>query len=384
MFNFSDKNAIDASEVKAAAGNTSLLPNITTGVQPENNKSSINYEHAGQDPLIRLLVNNAVANEASVQYDPCKSGREAWYITSPFRVNDTPFGLNDDGQGCCVGLNDLQACRNKFDLHELCVKDCIATSLDQMMEDEVRIKESDTPMPFTRVGDRLSTVRDREFAVLSNRVFERNLILGMPDYSGNGLRPFNGLLSRLTDQRAAVFDGSAGALASVMALECYLNAIGDDISNFIAAINPVLMPSLRTEVATYLKTNPLTDWRLTEDGVSYNGLRIVRSRYVNVDLTTNTTSIWLIDLRKVGIKTLRPLTNPLIKIKESTDDCGGYCVTAHNAGTTVITDWSGVALVNNVRLSSVCNSTVLSGLNNYINSGVQGLMFPKATTTANV
>lgn len=382
MFNFTDKDAIDAKELKGAT--TDLGSNIKTGLQPDNSKSSINYDHAGQDPLIRLLVNNSVANEATIYNDPCKSGREQWYIDSPFKVNDTPIGLNDDGQGCCIGLNDLQACRNRFDLHELCVKDCIATSLEEMMESEVRINSSDTPMPFTRLGDTLGEVRYRAFAVLSNRAFERNMILGTPTYSGNGLRPFNGLLSRLADVRTIVLDGSAGVLASVMALECYVNALGGDISRFVAVINPVVMSSLRQEVATYLKTNPLTDWKLTDEGVTYNGIRFVRSRYVNVDLTTNTTSIWLIDLSKVGIKTVRPLNDPLIKVKQSEDDCGGRCITAHNAGTTVVTDWSGLALVNNVSLSSMCNAIALSGLNNYINSGLQGVLFPKVTSAPSI
>ena len=381
-FKFSDKNAIDASELKGAVGDYNLRQNITTGIQPDNSRSDIDYSHAGQDPLIPLLVNNAVAQRATFNVDKCKTGRDAWFVETPYRVNDTPLGANDDGQGCCVNLNDLQACRYKLDVHELCVKDCISSTLDEMMESDVRIKGSDTPMPFTRLGDTLSDVRRRAFAVLSNRVFERNMILGLPDYSGNGMRPFNGVLSRLLDERAMVFDGSAGVLASVMTLECYITALGGALSNFIAVINPVTMASLRQEVGTYMKTNPLIEWQLTANGVSYNGLRFVESRYVDVDLTTNSTSIWLIDLSKVGVKTARPLNDPFVVVKRAEDDCGGVCMSVHNAGTTVITDWSGVALIKNVRLSSICNSTALSGLNNYINSSEMGILFPKPTTVA--
>lgn len=384
MFEFSGKNAIYASEAKAAVGEYNLIDTVQTGLQPNNTESSIDYSHAGQDPMIRYIVNNGVARSAEIYADPCKSGRDKWYIQTPFVFNDTPLGANDDGQGCCINLNDLQACRYKLDLHELCVKDCVATSMDMMMEDAVRIKRTDTPTPFTRVGDSLRDVRMRAFAILSNRAIERNLILGMPNYSGNGLRPFNGVISRLLDKRVMVLDGSAGVLSSIMALECRLNALGGRVSDFVAFINPVLMPSLRQEVATYLKTSPLTDWQLTPNGVSYNGLRIVESRFVDVDLTANTTSIWLIDLTKVGVKTVRPMNDPLVMIKDSEDDCGGRCITVHNAGTTVVTDWSGLALVKNVRLSAICNNVALTGLNQYVNSATLGHLFPKAETVPTI
>mgnify|MGYP001685506399 FL=1 len=51
----------------------------------------------------------------------------------------------------------------------------------------------------------------------------------------------------------------------------------------------------------------------------------------------------------------------------------------HLAGSTVVTDWNGLILINNVKLASICDSLVLSGLDNYVNSGVVGQLYPKAT-----
>lgn len=383
MFDLTGKNAIligEGVDNLASNADSNLIGAVGIGINPDMTQSVINRSVAGQDPLANVLINNAVANAATVEYDPCKTGIDRWYLQTPFILNDTPIGANDDGEGCCVNLNSFQGCRYKLGINELCVKDCIATSLDEMMEQAVTIKGKDLKMPHRANGDSLSEVRRKLFRFYTPFAFERNAILGTPTFSGDGMRPFNGLVSRLMDTRTVTLDGQAGALASIMMLECRLAAMGMGVSNFVVGVNPILIPTLRQEVRTYLKSDPLTEWRLTPNGVSYNGLRIIGSRYVDVDLETNTTSMWLIDTSKVGIKLIYAPTSPYIKYHEGAGDCDGHCITAHTAGTTVVTDWTGLALVKNVALNSICDSYALTGLEGFINTGTIGQKYPKATT----
>lgn len=380
MFEFSDKNAIELSEAEKFA--TNAINAVEVGIQNDKSKSTINSVVAGTDPLISRLVNNGVARSATIEIDPCKSGREKYYIQTPYQISDTPVGADDDGTGCCVGTPTVTACRYKLDLHELCVKDCVDTSLDEMLEAEVKQKSIDTTMPWSQVGRSMAVKRAAFVAKYAKFIFERNAILGTPEYSGDGLRPFNGLISRLLDERVLKVDGSAGFISSIEMLNCRLTAMGMDAGRFIIAINPVAMPTLRQEVRTYLKSDPLTDWRLNGNSVSYKGMDIVTSRFVDVDLETNTTSMWLIDPSKVGIKFIRDITNPYIKRSDSKDDCGGHCITMHNAGTTVVTNWNGLMLIENLHLDAICDSLSLTGLGNFVNAGVVGQLYPKETAHA--
>lgn len=387
---FSTQNAIELAEGLKSFGDvvtnfaTNAIGAVQHGIQPDNSNAQISYAHATTDPLAARLINNGVARAAQWAVDPCKTGKAKWYLQTPFIVNDTPVGADDDGAGCCVGTPAVQACRYKLGINQLCVKDCVDTVLDEMMESVVRIEGKDTPMPHRSVGDTLEMARRKWVLAYAKFIIERNAILGRPDFSGDGLRPFDGLLSRLTDERVFTLDGSAGVLASIMALECRLSVLDMSTSNYVIAINPILMPTLRQEVNTYLKTNAMTEWRLTRDGVSYNGIEIIKSRFVDVDLETNTTSIWLVDTSKVGINLLYAPSNLYRKRHESQDDCGGHCMTFHTAGTTVVTNWTGLVLVKNVRLSSVCDSLALSGLNAFVNSGVVGQRFPKIAANPGV
>lgn len=374
---FSGKNAISADEALKFA--TNAIGAITKTIQPDNSKSVISHTNDGSDPLVTRLLNNAVANEADILIDPCKSGREKYYFQTPYVINDTPVGEGDTGGTCCVGTPTIEACRYKLHLHELCVKDCVDTSLDEMIERVVTQKKTDTRDPFTEYGKSFAAKRAKFVARYAKFIFERNFILGTPQTDGDGLRPFHGLLSRLADNRTLKIDGSAGVLESIMMADCRLMAMGRDVGRYIIAINPILMPTLKQEVRTYLKADPLSDWKLNGNSVSYRGMPIVESRFVDVDLTENTTSVWLIDPSKVGIKTVYTPTNPYIKRIDSQDDCGGHCVTMHLAGSTIVTDWNGLILINNVKLASICDSLVLSGLDGYINSGVVGQLYPKVT-----
>ena len=375
---FSGKNPVEMSEAFSQF-TTNVIDAIQVGIQNDKSKAIANSNNAGTDPLANALINNGVARSAEVLIDPCGTGRTKYYVQTPFVISDSGLeNLDDDGQGCCVGLPTVTACRYKLDLHELCVKDCVATSLDEMMEDVVKHHSYDTQFPWKAVGDSMSTIRSKYVALYSRFIFERNAILGTPDYSGQGMRPFNGLISRLADDRVLQVDGSAGFIAAIEMLECRMSAMGMSAENYIIAINPIARKTLEQEVRTYLKTDPLTKWRLTGNGgVAYGRATIIESRYVDVDLTTNTTSMWLINPNYVGIKMLYALNNPYIKTKNSEDDCGGHCITMHNAGTTVVTNWLGLVMVSNVSLDSICDSSSLSGLENFVNSGVKGYLYPK-------
>lgn len=360
---------------------TNAIEAVQVGIQADNSKATANGIAARPDPLIARLVNNGVAQAATYEIDPCKSGKDKYYIQTPYQIADTPVGADDDGQGCCVGTPTVTACRYRLGVDELCVKDCVATSLDEMMEQAVKQKMIDTTMPWGKAGASIAAKRAAFVAKYAKFIFERNAILGTPNYSGNGLRPFAGLLSRLLDERVLSVDGSAGFLSSIELIDCRMTAMGD-YGTYLAVINPIAMKTLVQDVRTYLKSNPLTEWRVDENGnwVSYKGITIVQSRYVDVDLATNTTSMWLIDPSKVGIKFLYPITKPYVKRHESEEDCGGHCLTMHNAGTTVVTNWNGLMLVKNIALSSVCDSLALNGLEQFVNSGTIGHLYPKVTT----
>lgn len=375
---FSGNNAIDVNEALKLA--TNAIEAVQVGIQNDKSKATANSTIANsRDPLIARLVNNGVAQAATIEIDPCLSGKEKYYIQTPYQIADTPVGADDDGEGCCVGTPTVTACRYRLGIDELCVKDCVATSLDEMLEQAVKQKAIDTTMPWSKVGASIAAKRAAFVAKYAKFIFERNFILGTPNYSGNGLRPFNGLLSRLLDDRVLTVDGSAGFITSIELLYCRMTALGLPFGGLIAAVNPIAMPTLLQEVRTYLKTNPLTEWRIVGDTVTYRGLTIVGSRYVDVDLSDNSTSMWIIDPSKVGIKALYPVTRPYIKRHESEEDCGGHCVTMHNAGTTVVTNWNGLMLIKNIHLSSICDSLALSGLEGFINSGTIGQLYPKET-----
>lgn len=374
---FTGQNAVDVTEALAFA--TNAIDTITKTIQPDNSKSTINHNNDGTDALANRLINNGVAQAATIEIDPCKSGREKYYIQTPYVISDTPVGADDDGEGCCVGTPSITACRYKLGIHELCVKDCVATSLDEMVEQVVTQKSQDTRDPWTQVGRSFAQKRAKFVARYAKFIFERNVILGTSQTSGDGMRPFNGLVERLADDRVLSIDGSAGVLESIMMADCRLAAQGMTVGNYIIAINPILLPTLKQEVRTYLKSDPFTEWKLTGNSVSYRGMPIVTSRFVDVDLSDNTTSVWLIDPSKVGIKLLYPTTAPYIKKIDSGEDCGGHCITMHTAGTTVVTNWNGLILINNVKLNSICDSLVLSGLDGFINSGVIGQLYPAVT-----
>lgn len=383
-FQFTTKNPVEMQEaMKTFASSFNAIDTISIGIQNDKSEAIINRDNARTDDLVRLLVNNGVANSAEILLDPCKSGKEKWYIQTPYVFADTPVGADDDGTGCCVGLPSITACRYRLGIDELCVKDCVATSLDEMMEGYVKQHGYDTKTPWRAAGMSLAASRAKFVAEYSKFIFERNFILGTPEYSGDGMRPFNGLISRLLDERVMKIDGSAGVLPSIMALDCRLMAQGMSVSNYIIAINPILMPTLRQEVRTYLKSDPFSDWAINGQSVTYRGMRIVTSKYIDVDFDDNTTSIWLIDPSKVGIKTVRGVNDPYLKRHESPDDCGGHCITMHNAGSTIVTNWNGLALVNNVRLNAICDSSSLSGLEQFVNAGVLGHRYPKVTANPN-
>lgn len=376
-FEFSTKNPIDLAEAFSQFADKNAIGTVVIGIRDDSHESRINTNNARVDRLASALINNSVAQASEILLDPCVTGKDKWYIQTPYNISDTPVGADDDGQGCCVGLPSVTACRYKLGIDELCVKDCVATSLDEMMESYVKQHASDIQMPWSSTGKSIAAKRAAFVAEYTRFIFERNAILGTPEFSGDGMRPFNGLLSRLMDNRVLKMDGSAGVLSSIMALDCRLAAQGMSTGNYIIAINPILMPTLQQEVRTYLKSDPFTEWALTGDGVSYRNMRIITSRYVDVDLETNTTSIWLIDPSKVGIKFIRGINDPMIKRHESEEDCGGHCITMHNAGTTVVTNWNGLVLINNVRLNAICDSLALTGLDAFVNSGVVGQRYPK-------
>lgn len=379
---FTGKNAIPADEAMAFA--TDAGKAATVAIQNDKSQGTANNVVSGRDELARRLINNGVARQATVNVDPCKTGKERWYIETPYVINDTGVGKDDDGTGCCVGTPSFEGCRYKMGIDELCVKDCVATSLDEMMEDEVTIKGIDTTMPIRATGDTLARVRAKILAKYVPFIYERNMMLGTPTFSGNGMRPFNGLISRLVDKRVLTLDGSAGVIPTIMALDCRLRAMGLSANRYLVGVNSVLIPTLQQEVRTYMKTDPFTMWRMENGHIFYGQIAIVESKYVDVDLATNTTSIWLIDPSKVGIKAIRPLENPYIKKRDSEDDCGGHCITMHTAGTTVVTDWSGLVLVKNVALSSICDSLALSGLDDFVNSGSAGFLYPKVTANPGI
>lgn len=378
--NNSVKNAVTLTEAVKTATQfaTNAGPAATVGIQDDKSKSVINNVVAGSDPLIARLVNNNVANAAEYHIDPCLTGKEKYYIQKPYIMSDTAVGADDDGTGCCVGTPTVTDCRDRLGVDELCVKDCVDSSLDEMMEEAVRQQAIDTRMPWSRVGATFSAKRAEFLAIYTKFIFERNAILGTQDYSGNGLRPFAGLVDRLLDNRVIKFDGSAGFVSSVETLQCRLTAMGD-YGTYIAAVNPIAMRSLLLEVRSYLKTNPLSEWRLNGNTVSYANITFVESYYVDIDLATNTTSMWLIDTSKVGIKFLYPITRPYIKRIESTDDCGGHCLTMHNAGTTVVTDWNALMQVKNISLAATCDSTALTGLDDFVNPKSSGHLYPGVT-----
>ena len=377
---FSTKDAIDITEALKFKVTTDASGAVAIGIQNDKSKSTINSVAAGADPLIARLVNNGVANAATIEIDPCKTGKDKYYVQTPYQIADTPVGTDDNGEGCCVGTPTVTACRYWLGLDELCVKDCVATSLDEMVEKAVKQKAIDTTMPWSSVGASFAQKRAAFVARYAKFIFERNAILGTPTYTGNGLRKFNGLLSRLLDERVLTVDGSAGFISAIELLYCRMTALGIPFGGLIAAVNPVAMPTLVQEVRTYLKSDPLTEWRINGDTVSYRGLTVVASRYVDVDLADNSTSMWIIDPSKVGIKMLYPITRPYTKQHESAEDCGGHCVTMHNAGTTVVTNWNGLMLIKNLHLSSICDSLALSGLENFVNSGTVGQLYPKELT----
>lgn len=362
----------------AAQMSTDAQTAIATGIQDDKSKSTVNASLARGDELVRLLVNNGIARQATIELDPCATGDDKWYINTPFVLSTTD--IEDDGEGCCVGTPDVLGCRFKLHPKLLCVKDCIGSTLDEIMEASVYQKAMDTQTPWGTTGQTLAQKRARFVSMFAKFIFERNVILGLPSYSGNGLRPFDGLVSRLLDDRTIKIDGSAGIVSSMMMLDCRMTAIGQDISRYYIVVNPVLMPTLRQEVRTYLKTDPLTEWSVSADGrnVYYRGNRIVESRFVDVDLAENTTSIWLVDPAYVGIKLEREITNPYIKTRGRWEDgdCAGTCTMMYNAGTTVVSNFVGLALIQDVKLGSLCDSLALSGLDGFVN---QTTLFPKVT-----
>lgn len=379
---FSGENAVTSDEVVKFAAQTNAIGAITKGIQPDNSKSVISHNNDGNDPLVARLLNNGVAQAAEILIDPCKTGREKYYFQTPYVINDTPVGKEDsvDSEECCVGTPSMEACRYKLHLNELCVKDCVSSTLDEMIEKEVKQHTTDTRDPFTEYGKSFAKKRAKFVARYARFIFERNFILGTQETKKDALRPFDGLISRLTDKRTLKIDGSAGVLESIMMADCRLMAMGREVGRYIFAINPILLPTLKQEVRTYLKADPLSDWKLSGNTVSYRGNPIVTSRFVDVDLSDNTTSVWLIDPAYVGIKTVFTPTNPYIRRDDDRgDQCKGHCVSMHLAGSTIVTDWNGLILINNVKLDSICDSLVLSGLDAYINSGVVGQLYPKVT-----
>lgn len=374
-------DALDLGEtLKQFANDPNVIKTIEIGIQNDKSKATANNSKAGHDPLISKLVNNGVARSSEILIDPCKTGREKYYIQMPYQISDSGLeNIEDDGTGCCVSLPTASACRFRLDLHELCVKDCVDTTLDEMLEDVVKYHDYDTNFPWTSNGATIKEIRSRFVAMYYYFITERNIALGTPTYSGQAMRPFNGLVSRLADKRTMQVDGSAGFIAAIEMLECRLRAVGLSVENYLIGVNPIAIPTLVQEVRTYLKTDPLTKWHLTEDGgVAYGRMRVQESKYVDVDLETNTTSMWLINPDMVGIKMLYALNNPYIPTpKRSDDDCGGHCVTMHNAGSTVVKDFMGLFMVQNVHLDSICDSSSLSGLENFVNAGVNGYLYPK-------
>lgn len=374
---FSTANPIELSEVLKFA--TNAIDAVQIGIQTDNSKAVANGLPKN-DPIIEDLVNNGIAQQATIEIDPCKSGKDKYFIQTPYVMSDVPLGTDDDGQGCCVGTPTVTACRYRLGIDELCVKDCVATSLDEMLEQAVKQKAIDTSMPWGKAGASIAAKRAAFVAMYAKETFQRNFVLGTPTTRGDGMRPFNGVVSRLLDERTLKVDGSAGFLSSIETLACRMLAQNMTLDNYRAYVNPIALPTLLQEVRAYLKSDPLTEWRINGNTVSYRGLVIRPSKYVDVDLTTNTTSMWVIAPSKVGIKALYPITRPYLKRHESEEDCGGHCLTMHNAGTTVVTNWNGLMMINNIHLSSICDSYALSGLDQFVNGGVIGQLYPKVTT----
>lgn len=374
---FSTANAIDMAEALKFA--TNAIDAVQVGIQNDKSKATANGLPKS-DPIISDLLNNGVAQDATIEIDPCKAGKDKYYIQTPYVIADTPVGADDDGEGCCVGTPTVTACRYRLGIDELCVKDCVSSSLDEMLEQAVKQKSIDTTMPWGKTGASMAAKRAAFVALYAKEIFQRNFVLGTPATRGDGMRPFNGLVSRLVDERVLKVDGAAGFLSSIETLACRMLAMNMTLDGYKAYINPIALPTLVQEVRTYLKSNPLTEWRLNGNTVSYRGMTIRPSKYVDVDLTTNTTSMWLVAPSKVGIKALYPITRPYTKRHESAEDCGGHCITMHNAGSTVVTNWNGLFMVTNIHLSSICDSLALSGLEGFVNGGVIGQLYPKVTT----
>lgn len=366
---------------KATLGVTkSLLASASEVVRTalQDDKSKARAPRLETDPLARLLVNNAAVSGLQFQADPCDV--EKFYVKSGYRWTDSGLGVDDQGGTCCVEMPTLSACRGQFTVNLLCVKDCTSSKLNELMENEVKFKGADTNFPFANKGDSLRQAKANLFTTYGKLAIERNIILGTQETNGAGMRPFNGIVGALAQPQVEVYSAMAGVTAAMAKVACRWLARGQRGDRTIMVVNPIAIPTLRSEIHSLKKLDPYTLWQLREDGaILFGDIRIVASRYVDVDLTDNTTSAWIIDLDAVGIKMLRAVSDPIPETKQAVDDCKGNCWYLYNAGTTVVNDWNGLALISNIRLNSICNAQSLTGLENYVNAGVGGFLFPKET-----
>lgn len=76
-FQFTTKNPVEMQEaMKTFASSFNAIDTISIGIQNDKSEAIINRDNARTDDLVRLLVNNGVANSAEILLDPCKSGKE--------------------------------------------------------------------------------------------------------------------------------------------------------------------------------------------------------------------------------------------------------------------------------------------------------------------
>ena len=361
------KNSVDVLEM-ASELLSSNVTNIGRGTSYADNVLATLPQLS--DPLFTWLMNTPVSNmlanalsNGSIQLYKGTDGK--WYLKAPLNVGTLP--ATDTGDNCCFLPFDLSACQETAPLSLLCVKDCLDI-MDSFIENKLKVQPNDLINYFKKSGQTYKEVR-RNMNILSLQFYiMQNVLWGQKGVRTPTTKDFQGLLDIMKSPKVLKLYGG-NVISALNQIVCRLSYL-DNTSNFVIAVSPAVYETIKEAFQPNEFGRLPVGVTLNGETLIYKGLRFVVSKYVPVDIESGKGSMYVLDGNVLGAFLGDSITNKseeFIKQNQDLNDnpsngCGEICDYFYNYGTTVVTNYNHLAVIEDVKISSACNPVSLANI----------------------
>lgn len=324
-------------------------------------------------PLMNRLAASPMARNTVIQRN-----LDGTYTTSPMITVGTE-SIDDDGSTCCICGGNPKACQHSHELRPFCYYDCLENTMDVLMENSPIVGDNTLNTPYVQTGDSIAKIKARRMAAEYKFYWTRNALLGNLGTTGNGLRPFEGLLQHMADPKVFTTSGANGIQRAIKSLKCRMSLLNVD-GNWGIFVNPIVAACLEDQLRNPITGNLPSGWSVNASGVlNWNGAEVIADYNVPVDTTVANGGVaWLVNFNEVGLLQAYGSDRPYIVddstvtndgIDQATGDmtnCMKKCLYMYNAGAVVVGSFNGLVQITGLPVDQACLNGI-AGLGGLVN-----------------